>query len=67
MEEKGKVNLYAMFQIREVVGWLQMFFKLGVLKNYANFIVKHLCYHGQNMLPVVHIKPKIIQALSKPM
>ena len=66
MEEKDKVNLYAMFQIKEVVGWSQMFFKLGVLKNSANFIVKHLCYSGQNMLPVVHIKPKIIQT-SKPM
>ena len=66
MEEKGKVNLYAMFQIREVVGWSQMFFKLGVLENFANFIGKHLCYSKQNMSPVVHIKPKIIQTLSKP-
>ena len=32
------VKLYAMFQIREAAGQLQMFFKLGVLKNFTNLI-----------------------------
>ena len=43
IEEKDKVmvNSYAMFQIREDDS--QMFFKLGVLKNFANFIGKNLC------------------------
>ena len=35
IEEKDNVmeNLYAMFQIREAVGCMQMIFKIGVLKN----------------------------------
>ena len=35
IEEKDNVmeNLYAMFQIREAVGRMQMIFKIGVLKN----------------------------------
>ena len=28
---------YAIFQIREAVGRSQMFFKMGVLKNFDNF------------------------------
>ena len=36
-------NLYAMFQIREVVGCLQMFVKIGILKNLSNFTRKILC------------------------
>ena len=45
MEEKDKVrvNLYPLFQVREAVGRLQMFFKLGVLKSFADFKGKHLC------------------------
>ena len=35
-------NLYAMFQIREVVGCLQMFVKIGILKNLSNFTRKIL-------------------------
>ena len=42
--DKVMVNFYAMFQIRKAVGQSQMFFKLGVLKNFANFIGKHLCW-----------------------
>ena len=38
------VNLYAMFQIREAVSRSQMFFKIGVLKNFENFTRKHLCW-----------------------
>ena len=36
-------NSYAMFQIREVVGLSQMFFKIDVLKKFANFTRKVLC------------------------
>ena len=36
-------NSCAMFQIREAVG-KQMFFKIGVLKNFANFTGKILCW-----------------------
>ena len=44
LEEKDNVmeNLYAMFHIREAVGRLQMFFKIRVLKNLANFTKKIL-------------------------
>ena len=42
--DKFMVNLYAIFQIRKAVSQSQMFFKLGVLKNFANFIGKHLCW-----------------------
>ena len=43
IEEKDNVmeNSYAMFQIREAVGHLQKFFKIGVLKNLANFTKKN--------------------------
>ena len=46
IEEKDKVtvNTYAMFQIREAVGRLQMIFKIGFHKNFANFIEKALCW-----------------------
>ena len=37
------VNSYAMFQIREAVCRSQMFFKIGALKNFANFTGKQLC------------------------
>ena len=37
------VNSYAMFQIREAVCRSQMFFKIGALKNFANFTAKQLC------------------------
>ena len=44
IEEKDVMeNLYAMFQIREAVGHLQMFVKIGALKNFANFTRKILC------------------------
>ena len=46
IEEKDNVmekNLYVMFQITEVVGRLQMFFKIGVLKNFGNFTGKIQC------------------------
>ena len=33
-----------MFQIREAVGGSQIFFKIGPLKNFANFTGKHLCW-----------------------
>ena len=44
LEEKDNVmeNLYAMFHIREAVGRLEMFFKIRVLKNLANFTKKIL-------------------------
>ena len=38
------INPDAMFQIREADCRSQMLFKLGVLKNFANFIEKHLCW-----------------------
>ena len=37
------VNSYAMFQIREALCCSQMFFKIGALKNFANFTGKQLC------------------------
>ena len=45
IEEKDNVmeNWYAIFQIREAVGRSQMFFKLGALKNFANFKRKIQC------------------------
>ena len=45
IEEKDVIeNLYAMmFQIREAIGLSQMFFKIGVLKNFENFIRRILC------------------------
>ena len=45
-EEKDKVieNSYAMFQIREAVDLSQMFFKIGLLKSFANFLGKHQCW-----------------------
>ena len=45
IEEKYVIeNSYAMmFQIREAIGLSQMFFKIGVLKNFENFIRKILC------------------------
>ena len=44
IEEKDVMeNLYAMFQIREAVGHLQMFIKIGALKIFANFTRKILC------------------------
>ena len=46
IEEKDNVmeNSYAMFQIREVVGRLQMFFKIGVLENFVSpFSRKFYC------------------------
>ena len=45
IEEKDKAmeNLYAMFQIREAVDLSQMFFRIGLIKNFANFTVKHQC------------------------
>ena len=47
IEDKDKVmvNSYAMFQIRKAVCRSQMFFKIGVLKNFANFTRKHLCWN----------------------
>ena len=44
-EEKDKVmeNFYAMFQIREAVGRLQMFFKIGVLKNFLRISQEKSC------------------------
>ena len=53
VEEKDNVmeNSYAIFQIREAVGRSQMsssrsqtFFKIGVLKNVANFTGRDLCW-----------------------
>ena len=43
-ETKDKVmgNSYTMLQIKEAVGRSQMFFKIGVLKNFVNFSRKHL-------------------------
>ena len=41
--EKDRENSYVMCQIREAVGRSQMFLKIGVLKNFANFTGKHLC------------------------
>ena len=45
IEEKDNAmeNWYIMFQIREAVGRSQMFFKIDVLKNFANFTGKILC------------------------
>ena len=45
IEEKYNVteNSHAMFQISEAVGRSQMFFKIGVTKNLANFTRKILC------------------------
>ena len=46
IEEKDNVmeNSYAMFQIREAVGRLQMFFKIGVLENLVSlFSRKFYC------------------------
>ena len=45
IEEKYVIeNSYAMmFQIREAIVLSQMFFKIGVLKNFENFIRKILC------------------------
>ena len=46
IEEKHNVmeNSYAMFQIREAVGRLQMFFKIGVLENLVSlFSRKFYC------------------------
>ena len=46
IEEKDNVmeNSYAMFQIREAVGRLQMFFKIGVLENFVSpFSIKFYC------------------------
>ena len=41
IEEKDVMEkLYAMFQIREAVGRSQMFVKIGVLNNLANFTWK---------------------------
>ena len=40
-KEKVMENSYAMFQIRQAVGLPQMFFKIGLLKNFANFTGKH--------------------------
>ena len=43
IEEKDVMEkLYAMFQIREAVGRSQMFVKIGVLKNLANYTWKIL-------------------------
>ena len=43
IEEKDVMEkLYAIFQIREVVGRSQTFAKIGVLKNLANFTRKIL-------------------------
>ena len=49
IEEKHNVmeNSYAMFQIREAVGRLQMFFKIGVLENFVSlFSRKFYCWKG---------------------
>ena len=49
IEEKDNVmeNSYAMFQIREAVGRLQMFFKIGVLENLVSlFSRKFYCWKG---------------------
>ena len=45
-EEKDNVigNSYATFQIRKSVGSSLMFFKIGDLKNFANFTGKALCW-----------------------
>ena len=43
IKDNAMENLYAMFQIRKAVGHSQMFFKIGVLKNFANFTGKILC------------------------
>ena len=44
-EEKDVMeNSYATLQIREVVGCSQMFLKVDVLKNFANFTGKILCW-----------------------
>ena len=46
IEEQDKVmeNSYVMFQMREVVGLSQMFYKRGLLKNFANFTGKCQCW-----------------------
>ena len=46
VEKKDQVvvNSNAMFQIGEAVARSQMFFKIGVLKIFANFKGKHLCW-----------------------
>ena len=44
-EEKHNVmkNSYAVFQIREAVGCLQMFFKTGVYKNFLRISQEKFC------------------------
>ena len=46
IEEEDNVmeNSYAMFQMREAVGRSQMLFKIGILKNFANFTRKIMPY-----------------------
>ena len=48
IEEKDDAmeNSYAVFQIREAISRSQMFFKIekGVLKNFANFTGKIMCW-----------------------